>query len=494
MLHKVDSLVERYLLHASSLASFDDDCACPEPAQQGFFSTAALDIDCACPEGALHLSGAALSPARYVQAGGCLEQGLPGAHTLVFSPVAPLGPAVLSEAGVTRWRAFSQPQAVQDDFDRQLAQQGLLQPCGETSSFAASPPQTLTAWLHVTNACNLDCPFCYVRKSSDSMSEAVGLATLEGLVHSARQGGFRALKLKYAGGEATLHFEMIQSLHRQAQRLCKQAGLALQAVVLSNGAPLTPAQVDWMLAQDVRMMISLDGVGDAHDRQRPSLDGGSAFDALQHGVDDLLLPRGLRPQICVTVTGCNADDAAAAVRWALARRLAVSLNFYRQSAGAAADLALDEQRIIAGMRAAYAVFEEYLPEQPFLGGLLDRFQPQAHLQTCGVGRSYVVVDHQGRVGQCQMQLHHAQALGDDADWLAHTAAGPIHNLAVDAKTGCRTCAFRYRCTGGCPLETFHAYGRFDSPSPNCRIYKALYPEALRLEGLRLLKEHHLRIS
>ena len=28
---------------------------------------------------------------------------------------------------------------------------------------------------------------------------------------------------------------------------------------------------------------------------------------------------------------------------------------------------------------------------------------------------------------------------------------------------------------------------YDVKSPNCNIYKALYPEVLRLEGLRLLK-------
>lgn len=47
--------------------------------------------------------------------------------------------------------------------------------------------------------------------------------------------------------------------------------------------------------------------------------------------------------------------------------------------------------------------------------------------------------------------------------------------------------WKHWCTGGCPLATFKATGRYDIQSPNCNIYKALYPEALRLEGLRLIK-------
>jgi len=73
------------------------------------------------------------------------------------------------------------------------------------------------------------------------------------------------------------------------------------------------------------------------------------------------------------------------------------------------------------------------------------------------------------------------------DLLSAVAGGPILNLAVDDKEGCRERAFRYRCSGGCPLETYRATGRWDVQSPHCGIYRALFPAALRLEGLRLLK-------
>jgi len=44
---------------------------------------------------------------------------------------------------------------------------------------------TLTAWLHVTNDCNLRCPYCYVSKSRDEMTEGVGLAAVERVIASA---------------------------------------------------------------------------------------------------------------------------------------------------------------------------------------------------------------------------------------------------------------------------------------------------------------------
>jgi hypothetical protein len=62
----------------------------------------------------------------------------------------------------------------------------------------------------------------------------------------------------------------------------------------------------------------------------------------------------------------------------------------------------------------------------------------------------------------------------------------VHGQQVE-KEGCRDCTWRYWCSGGCAVATFKATGRYDIKSPNCNIYKAIYPQALRLEGLRLLK-------
>ena len=141
------------------------------------------------------------------------------------------------------------------------------------------------------------------------------------------------------------------------------------------------------------------------------------------------------------------------------------------------------------MKSAYRVFEEYLPVYPFLNGLLDRVQGQAHSRTCGAGTSYLVVTHEGKLAQCHMCLDEpvAQRVGDDA--LSLVAAGFLDNIEIEAKEGCANCLYRYLCTAGCPLETYRVTGRWDVRQPHCRIYRSLLPDALRLEGLRLLKVH-----
>lgn len=58
----------------------------------------------------------------------------------------------------------------------------------------------------------------------------------------------------------------------------------------------------------------------------------------------------------------------------LERDLPLNLNFYRHKPGSPLDLAAEEDALIAGMLAAYKVYEEVLPTRPFLNGLLDWFK------------------------------------------------------------------------------------------------------------------------
>jgi uncharacterized protein len=321
------------------------------------------------------------------------------------------------------------------------------------------------------------------------MTEEVGLKAIEAVFWTVENNGFRAVKLKYAGGEAALHFKLVQRLHQYAQELAVDKGLELRAVVLSNGTVWTPAMAKWLVDSKVKLMISLDGVGAAHDGQRPTRGGRSTFARIEQTVDHILLPAGVRPDISITVTARNASATAEAVAWAIERDLPFSLNFYRENLLSARyeNLKLEENQIIGGIRQAYHVVEKHLPTRPFLGGLLDRVQIEAHTHTCGVGQSYLVFTHTGQVTQCQMHLGAGKPIADAEDVLKIVAHGTIPTINVDDKVGCRECVWRYRCTGGCPLETYRVTGRFDVQSPHCNIYTTLFPEALRLEGLRLMK-------
>jgi uncharacterized protein len=323
------------------------------------------------------------------------------------------------------------------------------------------------------------------------MASETGRAAIDATFRSALANGFKQVKLKYAGGEPLLRFPLIVELHQYAQSLAHRHGIELEGVVLSNGTLLTVEMVKTLKSLGLRLMISLDGLGALHDLHRRYAGGRGSFADVAEAVE-LALANGLTPSISVTVSGRTAAGLPDVMVWILERELPFSLNFYRENELSVAheDMRLEEQKIIDGMLAAFKVIEDNLPRRPFLGGIIDRANLSAsHTHTCGVGQNYLVFDQNGQVAKCQMHIRKPVTDMNAEDPLAviRLDQAGVQNISVDEKEGCKSCEWKYWCAGGCPLETYRATGRYDVQSPNCNIYKALFPEALRLEGLRLLK-------
>ena len=129
---------------------------------------------------------------------------------------------------------------------------------------------------------------------------------------------------------------------------------------------LRPADADWLAQEQIKVMISLDGVGELHNELRPLRNraGFDTFAAVAHTVDHVLLPRNIRPDVNMVVTGRNAHGAADLARWTiLERALPTTFTFYRPNLMSRnrAELQFEEEALIRGMLAAYDTVESELP-------------------------------------------------------------------------------------------------------------------------------------
>lgn len=423
-------------------------------------------------------------------------------HYVLFNPVGTGGAAVVNEPALRLFQRFARPITLdnaaapecepdtQDALDR-LSRLGFIHPVGQVQYPKFSDGKLLTAWLHVTNACNLRCPYCYVHKSADKMDESIGRASVEAVILSAVRHGFPAVKLKYAGGEASLNHQLLLELHDYASILAAHHRVQLHATLLSNGVRLPPHLIEALKALNIRVMISLDGLGRHHDLQRPFANGKPSFRFVDRTINSLI-EHGHPPHLSITITNRNFPDLANVVRFALERNLTFSLNFFRENdcSDSFPDLQYEEGAMIASILEAFGVIEELIPRWSILGSILDRGQLlEPRQRSCGVGQDYVVIDQRGRVAKCHMEIERTigDVIKDDPLQLVRQDLALVQNLSVEEKEGCRDCTWRFWCSGGCAVATFRATGRYDVKSPNCNIYKAIYPEALKLEGLRILK-------
>ncbi|MBI3959828.1 MAG: radical SAM protein [Chloroflexi bacterium] len=464
-----------------------------------------FQCDCACPD-----DGFVLQPRSQLPSVGELplrhpvlhRQQLADSYTLLFNPIHDRGVAVLNPAAHALWQHFARPQRVTDalagEADSEslgtidsLLRFGLLESVGKRFAPRQGAPQTLSTWIHVTNACNLRCDYCYIDKSDEEMPADVGWAAVDAIFRSAAANGFRQVKLKFAGGEALLNWQRVLEMEAYARERSQQTGIGVEAVLLSNGVFTSEEVIAECKTRQIRISISLDGVGDYHDSQRRFVNGRGSFAWVDRTIERLIAA-GIHPFISITLSNRNADGLAETVAYALERQLPFNINFFRDNECAApyGDLRLQDERIINAILRAFAVIEDNLPEQSLLGYLVDRAQFNTpHNRTCSAGQSYLVIDQRGNIAKCQMEIEQpiTNVFAPDPLAMLRGAGEGVQNLPVDEKEGCRECEWRYWCAGGCPIATYRATGRYDVKSPNCHIYKAIYPEALRLEGLRLLK-------
>lgn len=360
----------------------------------------------------------------------------------------------------------------------------------EEQTYHPTRANTLIAWLHVTRACNLRCTYCYLAPSGETMTEATGYHVVDAIFRSARAEGFTQVQLKYAGGEATLNLQRVAAIHRYACARGQALGISVTGRLLSNGTTLTNRRLALIAELGLQLMVSLDGLPSNSAPQRPTINGQASTVAALAGIERALAC-GLQPTVSVTITPASASGLPQLIAQLLTYQLPFTLNFARPTQSGQPMGLADEERIIQGMRAAYAVIATQPPRHSLLGTLLDRTNLGArHDQPCAVGTHYLVFDPQGRVAPCQMTITEPITDAHAANPLALVRADQrgVQNLSVTHKEACQACPWRYWCAGGCALVTHRATGRYDARSPNCRIYQALYPDLLRLEGLRLLQQ------
>lgn len=465
-----------------------------------------LDGDCACPR---HVAPAlppasALLHSPWLAPAMAYRQPL-GAGYAALLPAAGAGRLmVLNRAALQIWEAFAggrhisavitalQPQQAAAEVRAAVAKlqaYGLLSDPGV--ALPGSPPSdTLVVWLHATNACNLRCSYCYVRKSEMSMAPELGEQAIEAVVRAATEHGYARIQLKYAGGEALLNPDAIIRMQQRAVELCDRCGLGLDGVVLSNGTTLGARACRMIRDLGLRLVVSLDAIDAAQDAQRPRRSGEGSLSHALRGIQRAIAS-GIRPHLSITITEASVAALADLVAWALERELSFQFNFARETGTATTRARLwgDDPAVADGLRRALGVIEANPPRWSLLASLADRANLSLpHEHVCGAGRDYLVIDHMGRIAQCQMLLDRpvATIAADDLLAAVRQPHEGFSNPPGAAKKGCAACVWRLWCAGGCPVAAYRATGYYDTSSPHCALYQKLLPEIVRMEGRRIL--------
>ena len=358
-------------------------------------------------------------------------------------------------------------------------------------------PAGMIAWLQITNRCNLRCRYCFITKTPEDMSQETAEGVVDALFRSVLIHGFSRLGIKFAGGEALLNPRAVFAAIDRTEARCRELADRLPAdfqvhyELLSNGVAISDLRLRQLKERNIHLMISLDGLERDHDAQRIFPDGSGSFVRVIRTLERVKRS-GIPFNISAVISNLNVEGIPAFVEFLLKEEIPFVLDFYKETPCSAGDpsLRVEPERIIRSMKDAYAAIERYLPPQSMLDSLLDMTRlGLLHDRPCGVGQNYIAFDPRGRAVKCQMAFDDIVFDSSRPDPLGDIRADlrGIQNPPATEKPGCRDCRWIRFCAGGCPLLAYRTSGSYSARSPYCRVFKALVPEVIRLEGLRLLK-------
>lgn len=350
------------------------------------------------------------------------------------------------------------------------------------------PIKQLGVWLHLTDVCNLRCNYCFLPHDPITMELEIAHGVVDKIFELAVRYQSESVQIKYAGGEPLIAFETLLAIDGYAKALASRDGVAYHGQIITNGTLLTQEIISVIQSAKLSLTVSLDGLGHYNDQRLYRNHTSSVHDSIAN--IERAIAQEVFPHINIVVGEHNIQGLPQFTHWLLEHQLKFSFSLMRNHHYTPAFVALEEEKIIQGLRQSFQVIQKNLPHYPLAHWVSDKMNPLfAHHHTCGAGENYVVVDPKGAISKCHMELHKPVSHYRNADPIADIRGDQrfVRSVDVDTIEECQKCDIRYFCTAECPIETYQKTGFYTKKSPNCAIYKALFDEALTLEALRLIQ-------
>lgn len=331
---------------------------------------------------------------------------------------------------------------------------------------AVEQPPSKTAYVHVTQRCNLSCVGCYsLDDKRNSLCDAPGdrfRIAFEKLVEMGVRG------IIVSGGEPFLRADLPE--------LCEEAkgnGIA-QVTVITNGTLVTEGTLSRLAPFVDCVSVSFDGAS----QDAPSyIRRVQRFDELVKAVA-LIQNAGIKAHMIPTIHGKNYTELAEYSR--LSDELGISMNFSLLSCCDFDDEAIrglvpDGETLEAMGRSVFELGKESsvdVLDLPVGSSLSVR-------RNCGAVRTTLSVDADGAVYPCHMLHRPKLAMGnifsDDAATIANSpVVDVLASLNAEEIEGCRECAYAPICGGGCRARAYAEYGSLTAPDPYCPMTREFY--------------------
>jgi uncharacterized protein len=344
--------------------------------------------------------------------------------------------------------------------------------------------------LLLTTGCTLRCLYCYSSGGDTprTMQWDTARRAIDWTVdHVLAKGGTRFFLNLHGGGEVTTAGDLLRRCVEYGRERAKANELDIRVESGLNGV-MSSAMLDWVIRNLDGATVSLDGLPDVHDRQRPLAVGGGSFDRVSDTLKEMDA-RGFVYSIRTTVTRFGLERLADSVEFISgtfgARIIQVEPFFPVGRAVEEGLRPVEPEAFVRAYREARRRARAHGKELKYSGA---RFDTLSNVFCKACGQSFAVTPD-GFVTSCYEVTDPGDSRSDlfffgrldadsrfqfDADGLSALSA-----LVVENKPFCKSCFCKWHCAGDCPAKLALSGDPLDpSCNPRCYINRELTKDQL----------------
>ena len=323
----------------------------------------------------------------------------------------------------------------------------------------------VSAYLHVTDNCNLHCVGCYSYVDNRNCKSDLSLESIYREIDQLAKNGVRFIVI--SGGEPFIRDDI--------DLICKhvkECGMLVQ--IITNGTMPRTRYVKALQYIDA-IAVSVDGYNEKTTFIRDQGIMPKVLDCVK-----FLKENGANIKLIYTLHKKNVNYIEQYIEQA--QKLGVLFSFSMLTVSKAdevmQDYILDDSAI--------KVVEEYLMKHKI--AIMDSPMESINLvckTRCGAGKLLVSVAADGTVYPCHMlhipELSLGNVIEKDLEEIGFTKDNPFLDLDVNHIKGCEKCKHRYFCGGGCRARSYLETGSIYDKSDICTVsYKTINNKFERL--------------
>ncbi|MGB8656453.1 MAG: radical SAM protein [Candidatus Zixiibacteriota bacterium] len=343
--------------------------------------------------------------------------------------------------------------------------------------------------LFTTLDCNLRCIYCYSKggEQSVNMTWQIAEKAIDFVIRNAKLKEQEESFLEFhGGGEPTRNWSIFQSALEYFQQRAQENSLTPKVSLATNGM-LSTKQIDWIASRINSVQVSLDGMEEIQNFQRPTVSGGASFAVVYNTVTSFLAKK-IQVTIHCVITERSVHRIPEIIHFFIANFPDTTIHL-EPACECGRGLQMGQrfpspELFISGFIEAEKLAETFGVEL-FYSGAGPRLG-EFHQGFCGVSSPNFVVTPAGLVTACHEVAEEKHPLANYFiyGYLDHQDTNfvfdyeKIKNLrsyTTDVNSSCKGCFAQYYCAGDCLTKSLNNNHGRKTPllNPRCEINRAL---------------------